>query len=157
VLEFEWEPIVFAISDGTNQVVTLFKPKPTANRLRTPPTRLMVSTLYSDGTQRVARLLFRDGVLQQVYGFSNEDGTGGPREIIPQAGDQFTVLETWQDLDGNGRVVNTETQEAGTLTFTDETFTWVDLDAAAGQYVVGFIVEDFDGNQFPAYTEVTVR
>ena len=26
-LEFEWEPVVFAISDGTNQVVTLFKPQ----------------------------------------------------------------------------------------------------------------------------------
>ena len=72
-------------------------------------------------------------------------------------GDQFTVLETWQDLDANGSVIGSETQEAGTLTFTDQTFTWVDLDAAAGEYVVGFIVEDFDGNQFPAYTEITVR
>lgn len=157
VLEFEWEPIVFAISDGTNQVVTLFKPQTYGESFEDATYAVDGLYTYSDGTQRVARLLFRDGVLQQVYGFSNEDGTGGPREIVPQVGDQFTVLETWQDLDGNGRVVNTETQEAGTLTFTDETFTWVDLDAAAGQYVVGFIVEDFDGNQFPAYTEVTVR
>lgn len=157
VLEFEWEPIVFAISDGTNQVVTLFKPQTYGESFEDATYAVDGLYIYRDGEQRVARLLFRDGVLQQVYGFNNEDGTGGPREIVPQAGDQFTVLETWQDLDANGRVINTEAQEAGTLTFTDETFTWVDLDAAAGQYVVGFIVEDFDGNQFPAYTEVTVR
>ena len=113
--------------------------------------------VHGDGAQRPARLLFRDGVLQQVYGFSNEDGTGGPREIIPQAGDQFTVLERWLDLDANGRVVESATEEAGTLTFSDSTLLWVDLDAAAGEYVVGFIVEDFDGNQFPAYTQITVR
>lgn len=157
VLEFEWEPVVFAISDGTNRVVTLFKPQTYGESFEDATYAVDGLYTYSDGTQRVARLLFRDGVLQQVYGFNNEDGTGGPREIIPQVGDQFTVLETWQDLNANGRVINTETQEAGTLTFTDETFTWVDLDAAAGQYVVGFIVEDFDGNQFPAYTDITVR
>ncbi|MCB8981048.1 MAG: hypothetical protein H6657_26890 [Ardenticatenaceae bacterium] len=157
VLEFEWEPVVFAISDGTNRVVTLFKPQTYGESFEDATYAVDGIYTYTDGTQRVARLLFRDGVLQQVYGFNNEDGTGGPREIIPQVGDQFTVLETWQDLDANGRVTNTESQEAGTLTFTDETFTWVDLDAAAGQYVVGFIVEDFDGNQFPTYTDITVR
>ena len=105
----------------------------------------------------MARLLFRDGVLQQVYGFNNEDGTGGPREIIPQAGDQFTVLERWMDLDANGNVTETVTEEAGTLTFSDQTLIWVDLDAAVGEYVVGFIVEDFDGNEYPAYTSMSVR
>ena len=157
VLEFEWEPVVFAISDGTNSVVTLFKPQTYGATFEDATYAVDGIYTYSDGEQRVARLLFRDGVLQQVYGFNNEDGTGGPREIIPQVGDQFTVLETWQDLDENGRVINTETQEAGTLTFSDSTLIWVDLDAAAGEYVVGFIVEDFDGNQFPTYTSITVR
>lgn len=156
-LEFEWEPVVFAISDGTNQVVTLFKPQTYGATFEEATYAVDGLYTYSDGAQRVARLLFRDGVLQQVVGFNNEDGTGGPREIIPQVGDQFTVLETWQDLDNSGNVIGSETQEAGTLTFTDQTFTWVDLDAAAGEYVVGFIVEDFDGNQFPAYTQITVR
>ncbi|MCA9918690.1 MAG: hypothetical protein KC445_12100 [Anaerolineales bacterium] len=156
-LAFNWEPVVFAISDGTNQVVTLFKPQTYGATFEEATYAVDGLYTYSDGEQRVARLLFRDGVLQQVYGFNNADGTGGPREIVPQAGDQFTVLETWQDLDENGRVLNTETQEAGTLTFSDSTLIWVDLDAAAGEYVVGFIVEDFDGNQFPAYTNLTVR
>ncbi|MAU00921.1 MAG: hypothetical protein CL608_27565 [Anaerolineaceae bacterium] len=156
-LEFEWEPVVFAISDGTDSVVTLFKPQTYGATFEEATYAVDGIYTYSDGTERVARLLFRDGVLQQVYGFNNEDGTGGPREIIPQAGDQFTVVERWLDLDANGSVVGSATQEAGTLTFTDQTFTWVDLDAAAGEYVVGFIVEDFDGNEFPAYAQITVR
>ena len=30
-------------------------------------------------------------------------------------------------------------------------------DYAAGDYVVGFIIEDLDGNQFPVYTRITVQ
>ncbi|WP_420631249.1 clostripain-related cysteine peptidase [Candidatus Leptofilum sp.] len=157
ILEFAWEPVVFAISDGNNSVVTLFQPQTYGASFEDATYTVDGIYTYTDGEQRVARLLFRDGVLQQVYGFNNEDGTGGPREIIPQVGDQFTVMQRWLDLDSSGNVTGSETQEAGTLTFSDSTLIWVDLDAAAGQYVVGFIVEDFDGNQFPAYTQITVR
>ena len=60
---------------------------------------------YADGGEsRYARLYFRDGVLRQVFGFTGEGGTGAPREIIPQAGDTFTVLENWMDLDQQGQV-----------------------------------------------------
>ena len=38
-----------------------------------------------------------------------------------------------------------------------EPFMWVQLYAAAGDYVVGFIAEDLDGNQYPAYAQITVR
>jgi clostripain len=157
ILEFEWEPVVFAISDGNESIVTLFQPQTYGATFEEATYAVDGIYTYSDGTQRVARLLFQDGILQQVYGFNNEDGTGGPREIIPQAGDQFTVVQRWLDLDSSGSVTGSETQEAGTLTFSDSTLIWIDLDAAAGEYVVGFIVEDFDGNQFPAYTQITVR
>ncbi|MCB8928375.1 MAG: hypothetical protein H6652_22445 [Ardenticatenaceae bacterium] len=157
VLEFEWEPVVFAISDGNDSIVTLFQPQTYGASFEDATYAVDGIYTYNDGAQRMARLLFRDGVLQQVYGFNNEDGTGGPREIIPQAGDQFTVLERWMDLDANGNVTETVTEEAGTLTFSDQTLIWVDLDAAVGEYVVGFIVEDFDGNEYPAYTSMSVR
>jgi site-specific recombinase XerC len=38
-----------------------------------------------------------------------------------------------------------------------EPFKWQQLYAAAGDYMVGFIIEDLDGNQYPVYTNVTVR
>jgi hypothetical protein len=61
------------------------------------------------------------------------------------------------DLDERGRVVQIATQEGGTLTFGDQMFTWEELDAAPGAYIVGFIVEDLDGNAFEVYEQVTVE
>ena len=100
---------------------------------------------------------FRDGVLWQVFGFTGQGATGAPREIIPQTGDRFTVLEKWLDLDQNGKVAQVATQDGGTLTFGDQMFTWKDLDAAPGAYIVGFAVEDLDGTATEAYTQVTVE
>ena len=157
ILEFEWEPVVFAVSDGSETIVTHFTPQTYGASFEDATYTVDGIYTYGDGEQRVARLLFRDGVLQQVYGFNNADGTGGPREIVPQAGDTFTVFERWLDLDSSGNVSEVVTLEAGTLTFTDQTLIWIDLDAAAGDYVVGFIVEDYDGNQYPTYTQITVR
>ena len=92
-----------------------------------------------------------------MFGFTGEGGTGAPREIIPQTGDTFTVLEKWMDLDQSGKVTKVATQEGGTLTFGDQMFTWEDLDAAPGEYIVGFIVEDLDGNAVEVYERVQVQ
>ena len=157
VLEFEWEPVVFAVSDGTDSYVAHFTPQSYGQTFEQATYTVDGIYTYSDGTERRARLLFQDGVLLQAYGFTNEDGTGGPREIVPQSGDQFTIIERWLDLDTNGNVVEVVEQVGQTLTFTNQTLIWVDLDAAVGEYVVGFLVEDLDGNQVPVYTQITVR
>jgi hypothetical protein len=49
------------------------------------------------------------------------------------------------------------TQDGDTLTFGAQTLTWEELDAAVGEYVVGFIVEDLDGNAKAAYAQVRVE
>ncbi len=72
-------------------------------------------------------------------------------------GDSFTVLEKWYDLDAQGRVANVAAQEGGTLTFGEEPWTWVELDAPVGNYVVGFIVEDLDGNPTQTYAQIAVE
>jgi hypothetical protein len=92
-----------------------------------------------------------------VFGFSEPDWSGAPHEITPVSDDTFTVLETWLDLDQNGRVAQTATQPGGVLTFGNQPFQWEELDAAAGQYVVGFVVEDLDGNSKESLTQITVR
>lgn len=38
-----------------------------------------------------------------------------------------------------------------------ETFTLRELDAAVGDYIVGFIVEDLDGNQTSVFTRLAVE
>jgi hypothetical protein len=156
-LEFEWEPIVPAIQDGTKTEVALFQP--TTYGATFEQATYIVSGIYkyADGEQRSAQLYFRNGALHQIFGFTNENRTGAPREIIPQSGDTFTIQEQWMDLGQNGAVTAMTTEEGATLTFGNQTFTWQDLDAAAGEYVVGFIVEDLDGNRTQSYTRVTVQ
>jgi len=61
------------------------------------------------------------------------------------------------DLDDQGRVVDRAYEAGGTLTFRDRMFTWVEMDAAAGDYVVGFIARDLDGASQQAFTEITVQ
>ena len=157
-MEFEWEPLVFAINDGLDYVVALFTPQSYgASPEQAIYTVDGIYTYADGGESRYARLYFSDGVLRQVFGFTGQGGTGAPREIVPQAGDTFTVLEKWMDLDERGKVVQVATQEGGSLTFRDQMFAWEELDAAPGEYVVGFIVQDLDGNAFEGYTEVTVE
>ncbi len=69
----------------------------------------------------------------------------------------MTLLEKWMDLDQNGRVAQIVEQEGQTLTFGEQMFSWDTLDAPAGEYVVGFIAEDRDGNPYEVYANVTVR
>ena len=72
------------------------------------------------------------------------------------AGDKFTPAETWLESDGQGGT-QLATEAGETLTFgVDNPFAWEELDAAAGEYVVGFIAADMEGNTTEAFTTVTV-
>jgi hypothetical protein len=61
------------------------------------------------------------------------------------------------DLDERGRVVQMAAQEGGSLTFGDQMFAWEELDAAPGEYIVGFIVKDLDDNSYEVYARVSVE
>jgi hypothetical protein len=157
-LEFLWEPLMYAISDGTDSVLAMLAPQSYgASFDQALYTVDGIYTYAQDGESRHARLTFSDGVLRQVFGFTGEDGLGAPREIIPEPGDTFTVLEKWMDLDQQGKVAKVATQEGGTLVFADQMFTWEELDAAPGEYIVGFIIEDLDGNANEVYERVIVE
>jgi hypothetical protein len=157
-LTFEWEPVVFAIDDGQDSAVALFSPQDYGASPEQATYTVEALYTFADGGETLnARLYFRDKQLRQVFGFTGDGETGAPREIIPQTGDTITILERWMDLDQSGNVVRNAVQEGQTLTFGDQMFTWEDLDAAAGEYIVGFIVEDLDGNAYPVFTQVTVR
>jgi hypothetical protein len=157
-MEFEWEPLMFAVSDGTDSVTTLLTPRSfSASAEEAVYTVDGIYTYADGGESRNARLYFSNGVLRQVFGFTGEGEAGAPREIIPQAGDTFTILEQWLDLDQSGKVTQLTTQEGGTLTFGDQMFTWKELDAAPGQYIVGFIVEDLDGDSYQAFGTINVQ
>jgi len=157
-LTFDWEPIVFAIDDGKQSVVARFAPETYGASSADAVYTVEGIYTFADGSgSRPARLYFRDKLLRQVFGFSGDDTAGAPREITPKAGDTFTVLEKWLDLDQSGNVAQTVLQKGKTLTFGAQPFKWKELNAAAGDYVVGFLVEDLDGNSQSAFTQIVVR
>ena len=156
-LSFDWEPVVFAVSDGDNLVPALFRPSDFGRTWEEAVYTVDGTYTFADGGEQLpARLYFINGVMRQVFGFSGDSAAGAPDEITPRAGDTFTVQEEWLDLNSNGEVVSRALQDGGTLTFGDRMFTWETLDAAAGEYVVGFVVEDLDGNRQESFTPINV-
>ena len=154
-MEFEWEPIVFAVNDGTNAEMALFSPEDYGAAAEQAVYSVEGIYTYADGGEtRYAKLYFSDRALDHVYGFTGEGDVGAPHEIIPNAGDTFTLLERWIDLGTNGSVSR---QEGETITFGNQPVTWDELYGPPGEYIVGFIVEDLDGNRYQAYQEVTVN
>ena len=157
-MAFEWEPIVFAVDDGNLRAETVFKPEDYGGSFEDALYSVDgVYTYANDGESRPAIMYFRNGDMTQVFGFSGEANAGAPREILPTAGDTFTVYEQWLDLDNRGRVQNVAYETGETITFGDTPITWETLDAAAGEYVVGFIIEDLDGNQYTVTSPIEVR
>ena len=158
ILDFDWEPILYGISDGTNTITVGLNPETYGATYQDAVYSVDGTYSFADGSDPIpARLSFRDGILRQVYGFNGSDTAGAPSEIYPQTGDTFTIQENWLDLDSQGQVIETVTQEGGTLTFGSDMFIWEVLNAATGQYLIGFIVEDLDGNKVQAFTQVTVE
>ena len=157
-LAFNWDPVVFAVSDGSESFPALFSSEDYG--LTYEEAAYSVDGLYTfaeSGDSLHARLYFQNGALISVYGFNGTDEAAAPREITPQSGDHFTLYEKWLDLASDGSVRETIYQPGQTLTFSSQPFTWEQLYAAQGEYVVGFIIEDLDGNQYPVYTQVTVK
>lgn len=157
-LEFDWEPIVYGISDGQNVYTALLSPVEFGASREEAIYSVDGIYTYTSGEQRYARLYFQNGNMTQVFGFTGTDGpNGAPREITPSPGDTFTILDQWMDLDSQGNVVDNVYQEGGTLTFNEALFTWQELEAPAGMYVIGYIVEDLDGKAVTVFDQVTVR
>lgn len=156
-LSFNWEPTVFAINDGQQTATALFTPQTYGATFE--ETLYSVDGIYTfadSGTAVTARLDFQNGNLVQIFGMTGNEQASAPREITPQPGDTFTILEKWLDITSGG-AAQVAFENGETLAFGADPFVWEQLFAAQGNYVVGFIIEDFDGNQYPVYTQITVQ
>ncbi|MGE5248874.1 MAG: clostripain-related cysteine peptidase [Bacteroidota bacterium] len=156
-MSFDWDPVVFAINDGQQSVTALFTPESYgATSEEAVYTVEGIYTFAGSGESLNARLYFQNGDLIRVLGIRGSGETGAPREITPQPGDTFTLLDKWleQGTSGPAKPVY---EQGKTLTFGSQPMKWEQLYAAQGDYVVGFIVEDLDGNQYPVYTQIAVQ
>jgi clostripain len=150
-VEYEWEPTVYAISDGQTSVKALFDPA--AYDVEQPT--YSVNGIYrpADGQERFAKISFQNDVMTKIIGFTSgiTQAIGAPRQILAQPGDKFTVLERGDDLSQGEAGREAYVREGGTLTFSDQPFTLVTTPAPSGNYVVGIIAEDLDGQTYEQY------
>jgi len=155
-VEIDWDPTVYFMSNGETEEFAYFEPE-TYGVTDEDDTYIVygVYTFAESGNERDAFIRFGgDGVMQSVFGFTGENGDGAPREITPQTGDTFTILEEWYEFDETGgKFVN---YEGATLAFTDEPFTMVPYYGYTGDYVLGILVEDMNGYLYEETVEVTV-
>jgi hypothetical protein len=157
-MSFEWDPIVFAINDGNQTKPALFVPESYGATAENAVYTVDGVYKFADGSAPLnARLYFENGDLIQVLGITGQEDTGAPREITPQPGDSFTLLDKWLVNPAGGSAAEPVYVDGTTFTFGNQPFKWEELYAAAGDYVVGFIIEDLDGNQYPVYTRITVQ
>jgi hypothetical protein len=158
-INFNWDGSLFSVSDGTTSVLALFNPAAYGASAKEAVYTLNGTYTFADsGEQKYAQLLFMDGKLTQVYGYQGADDTGAPAEITPSNGDTFNILQKWMDLDTSGNVTQEVDVPGDTLTFSNNSvFTWSAVYAPAGDYMVGFIVADLDGNTSQSFTTITMR
>jgi hypothetical protein len=158
-LNFNWDGSVFSVSDGLTSVLALLEPTTYGATAEEAVYTLTGTYTFADGgAQKYAQLRFMDGKLIQVIGYQGSDDTGAPAEITPAEGDKFTILQRWLDLDSSGKVNQAVDVPGDSLTFgSGNPFTWEAVYAPAGEYLVGFMVADLDGNTSQAYTSLTFK
>ncbi|MHC1783102.1 MAG: clostripain-related cysteine peptidase [Anaerolineaceae bacterium] len=157
-MDFDWEAIEYYITDGVNTVPALLQPDTYGIEMEdTIYTVEGIFVLTKDKSRHYAVVSFDgDGNLIKVMGFSGEEDTGPQHEITPSKGDEFIVYVQSIPLDENEEA-DYIYEEGGSLTFDGSPWTWDSQTAAIGDYVVGFIAEDMDGNLFETYTGIIVE
>ncbi|MEW5960405.1 MAG: clostripain-related cysteine peptidase, partial [Chloroflexota bacterium] len=123
-IDFDWEPTVYAVSDGKTSLKALIEPESYDADL---PTYSVGATYQpvSGGDLRFAKIYFRDGEMTEIFGFTSgiTQSVGAPRQILPQPGDKFILLERGDDLSQAGEAgLESYVHEGGTLTFSGQPF-----------------------------------
>ena len=157
-MNFDWEPVLFLITDGTQSEVALFNP--VSYGASAEDAIYAVEGTYrfnQTGETRKAEMHFMDGKLFQLFGFSGDETTGAPTEIEPSPGDSFTIWYRWMDLDSAGNVTDVVYEDGPELVFGASAFAWEQVYAPDGEYLVGFLVSDLDGNLTQAFIQVSVQ
>jgi hypothetical protein len=157
-LNFDWEPTWFEITDGYQSSVALFNPVSYGASAEDATYAVEgIYTLKNSGETLKAEMYFKDGKLFQVFGFQGGDTAASPYEITVSAGDSFTILLKWLELDSSGNISEVVYEEGETLVFGDSPFVWEQVYLPEGDYLIGLLVSDLDGQLTQSYIKVQVK
>jgi hypothetical protein len=157
-MNFDWEPTWFEITDGSQTAVALFNP--VAYGATDEDAIYAVEGTYTfgdSGESLKAQMLFKDGRLFQVFGFTGEGDASAPYEITASRGDSFTVWLKWMELDSSGNITGIVYETGETLVFEGSPFEWEQVYVPVGDYLLGLLVSDLDGNLTQSYLKVNVE
>jgi len=158
-IEFEWEPILYSIDDGTGTLTpALFDPQDYGTTRGYPTYTVEGRFTAANGSSREARLFFKKGELIKVLSLGNSRSASTPRVITPRAGDTFTVYNLIIDVhsDDDSKPVEYRYVDGKTLTFSDTEWSITEYTAPTGAYVIGIQADDMDGNRYENYSVITV-
>lgn len=158
-LEHEWTPTLWYMSDGNeaNDQRALFNPEVYGQDESGDVYTVRGTYKFAKSGSEIESVMkfSGDGEMQNIFGFDGEGGSGAPHEITPQSGDTFTIYDEWLEFDKNPDGEFTD-YPGGTMTFGDNRFKFVPYNAYPGNYTLGIIVEDLNGNTYEEFVEVTV-
>jgi hypothetical protein len=156
-LQLDWDATNWFLSNGSESIELLLGPVKYGTNFYGVEG---VYTSQSTGEEIDAGMIFSvsqgQGTLTRVWGFPRATGNQEPQpyELIPVAGDSFTVYtrsytDTGADLEP-GRV------QGQTITFGDAPLTASLGATLSGEYVMGFLVRDIAGGFSYDFLDVTV-
>lgn len=156
-MDIDWEPILWTVSDGTNDALAAAEAETYGATAETTFYRVW-GTYRKSGSEKDFDAYLRfdaNGKLDSITIFSGSEQSAAPRQIFPAQGDSFTVSEEWLefDVDPQGEYAY---YTGDTITFGPQGLSLVANEAEPGDYVIGLVVEDLDGNYYEKYIEVTV-
>jgi hypothetical protein len=154
-VEYEWDPSLFVLTDGTNEAFALFEPDEyiDANGISTYSVYGQY-TPANGGIPTDAKITFDpDGNLLHVYALPDPDGNGITTAvaITPQIGDTFADYVKSYYFDENNNATFDYSLSSDTFTWSDQGFWFEARYPVDGQYAVGFYTVDFDNNTTESY------
>jgi hypothetical protein len=149
-VQYEWSPTLYTLTDGEHDAFVLLEP---AEYLSADgETVYAVYGQYTDALSNApvdARFYFdASGNFLYAYAFPDNDNNGAsnPVEITPQAGDHFTDYVQYYTYDSNNDPIYDFVLSDDVFTWAEQGFSFYSSYPADGEYAVGIIAYDFDGN-----------
>jgi hypothetical protein len=149
-VQYEWSPALYTLTDGEHDAFVLLEP---AEYLSADgDTVYAVYGQYTDALSNTpvdARFYFdASGNFLYAYAFPDNDNNGAsnPVEITPQPGDHFTDYIQYYTYDSNDEPIYDYVPSDDVFTWGEQGFSFYSSYPADGEYAVGIIAYDFDGN-----------